>query len=100
MIVLVKLHQQSARSKVLAPMSLEPSSWPKAPLGSGYGQKVRLSTSACTTAGVIALDALRRHACDAAQGYWVCRPAPGADVTRFLAGGTASRDGSRGGHLL
>jgi diguanylate cyclase (GGDEF)-like protein/PAS domain S-box-containing protein len=47
-----------------------------------------------------ALDALRRHGCDAAQGYWVCRPAPGADVTRFLAGESASRDGSRAGHLL
>jgi diguanylate cyclase len=47
-----------------------------------------------------ALDALRRQGCDAAQGYWVCRPAPGADVTRFLAEGSASRDGSRAGHLL
>ena len=47
-----------------------------------------------------ALDALKRLGCDAAQGYWVCRPAPGAEVTRFLAGESASRDGSRAGHLL
>jgi EAL domain-containing protein (putative c-di-GMP-specific phosphodiesterase class I) len=31
------------------------------------------------------LEALRRHGCDAAQGYWVCRPGPAGAVTDWLA---------------
>jgi EAL domain-containing protein (putative c-di-GMP-specific phosphodiesterase class I) len=31
------------------------------------------------------LEALRRHGCDAAQGYWVCRPGPPGTITDWLA---------------
>ena len=38
------------------------------------------------------LGALRRHGCDAAQGYWVCRPGPPGAISAWLA---ANRTGDR-----
>ncbi len=32
------------------------------------------------------LDALRQLGCDCAQGYWIARPMPAGDLTRFLEG--------------
>ena len=37
------------------------------------------------------LEALRRLGCDAAQGYWICRPGPPSAVTGWLAANKARR---------
>ena len=42
-----------------------------------------------------AFEALRRHGCDLAQGYWICRPSPAAEITAWLA--AAARPGLRSG---
>jgi len=38
-------------------------------------------------------DAIRRHGCDVAQGYWICRPSNEDDITGWLV--AAARDGLR-----
>ena len=42
-----------------------------------------------------AFDALRRHGCDIAQGYWICRPSTATEITGWLA--SAKRPGLRSG---
>jgi len=42
-----------------------------------------------------AFEALRRHGCDIAQGYWICRPSPATEITEWLA--SAARPGLRSG---
>jgi predicted signal transduction protein with EAL and GGDEF domain len=42
-----------------------------------------------------AFEAVRRHGCDIAQGYWICRPSTATEITEWLA--TAARPGLRSG---
>ena len=36
------------------------------------------------------MDAVRYYNCDVAQGFWLCRPAPAADITGWLMGRSAA----------
>jgi EAL domain-containing protein (putative c-di-GMP-specific phosphodiesterase class I) len=47
----------------------------------------------------VQFDALRRHGCDAAQGYWICRPGPGSAITGWLARKTTERAPQSSRHL-
>ena len=36
-------------------------------------------------------EALRRHGCDVAQGYWICRPGPVGEITHWLTSRASER---------
>jgi diguanylate cyclase (GGDEF)-like protein/PAS domain S-box-containing protein len=44
-------------------------------------------------------EALRAHGCDAAQGYWMCRPGPASTITGWLADNTVGEGRRSSRHL-